>query len=632
MHHPYIDPHMRAAQKTDFIDYRSASASLSSISIGIMLELRNSDGIDAHSQLQQFASRRKNIILQSSHAAAHSAVVTAFASPNDISALAEQSFLASIELAQPLRPKRPTWVRPTHLPTSTSKFDPKNLVKSIYSKKSKTLAALIDHGCPFAHTEFLRTDKTTRVITLWDQDEHPDFNDAALKPPAGFSYGQVVPQSALQHWINQSKTVTGAIDEQACYAASGYTALEGDLTHGSHVLGRFVGRSYTENYAPTSADLAAESDIAFVQFPRQALATPSSGAMHRYILDGLRYLRDFAHSQGYERCIVVCDYGTYLGPHDGSSLFERALNHFLDENKFKGATQFQVVLPAGNCNQQALHTVVKPKKNKPAQVSWNLPAFNECPNFAELWFNATDAECLQSIELQFDNHTKEIALPKSKVGSLTDSINGIVFCLSRSQNGQAVLTLRAAPTHALARSTAAGSLQSPGALTMSLTLNQACSEQGVHGYICWGGTPISFEPRMRQAYWSVPKGEGQTEITSGGCLLGSGCGSHKDLFLIGSYVQNTVTALRKPSDYSSTGPSRGTRHGPDFLAPADKNNATKGIVGPGTRSGIVRSMWGTSAAAPLAARAILNGKPTISAAVPGQSVSEAGKGYLDYAV
>jgi len=57
-----------------------------------------------------------------------------------------------------------------------------------------------------------------------------------------------------------------------------------------------------------------------------------------------------------------------------------------------------------------------------------------------------------------------------------------------------------------------------------------------------------------------------------------------------------------PARYSSSGPARGSRLGPDFAYPTEVSRMVHGISEAGTRSGTVVNLSGTSAAAPQYAR------------------------------
>jgi hypothetical protein len=117
-------------------------------------------------------------------------------------------------------------------------------------------------------------------------------------------------------------------------------------------------------------------------------------------------------------------------------------------------------------------------------------------------------------------------------------------------------------------------------------------------------------------------------VIGAGTLLGDGCGRSRGLHVVGGYVGGTDPGRFQRADYSATGPTRGARIGPDFVALSEENQATRGVLGPGTRSGITFRVWGTSVAAPQAARAIVNGEPLPAAVHGSPEQQEIGGGFL----
>ena len=394
--------------------------------------------------------------------------------------------------------------------------------------------------------------------------------------------------------------------------------MQDEFTHGSHTLGLFAGKTYRPKKSKN--DLTADCDIAFVQLPRQAVETPSDNAIHRCILDGLRYLRNYGTANGYDKCVVVCDYGSYLGPHDGTSFFERALDAFLIEP----GVRFQIVFPAGNCHDDSLHAVLSPTLANTAVVVWNLPSHNETVTYAELWIGKDDSKAY-SVGIAVGD--KFLNLPANSIVRLAP---WLVAVSQEQPDGQTQIVLRAAPTQVSDANTA----QAPsGSIPIEVSM-QNPAKKPVHAYLCWGGKNIGFLKRMEQAWWSVPIGmQAVVKIDPDGTLLSSACGTHKDIYLIGGYVDNPAKPeLRARSAKSSTGPSRAThRVGPNFVAITDKSYSVRGVPGPGTRSGIVRNMWGTSVAAPKAARALINGDflPDTCSSALSEPKNQIGMGYLD---
>jgi hypothetical protein len=622
-----LDPYLQIAEATDFIDHIHGILNAKALKVDVVVELNSKEDIE---RFLTYAKTSQGIEFNQSHLSAKSKFFSAQVLRSAINNLNLQPFVSRIEFGQTLIANRQG---------SPSKIShPESLTPSQVAQpaKSKVLAGIIDHGCPFAHTEFMQG-TTTRVVTLWDQDSTPEFQALSGNIPLGFNYGKELGWASLQAALEASKSPDGSTNETECYRLASYEALDGDITHGTHVLGRFVGRSYAsalDLQGNEKTDIAGQADIAFIQLPRALVKCPSSSAAHRYILDGLRYLRDFASKSKYERCVVVCDYGSYLGPHDGSSLFERALDEFLSESNSVGIP-FEIVFPSGNCHDEKLHARLSLEAGKSTSLDWNLPSFNEVATYAELWVPEHIGPQIENIRIVSKKGSIVFTDDFKNIDKVDNTLRWLTAHIQRQVDGQLVLTLRAAPTQA---AEFPDDVSPSGKLTISITLKNASgsSDVIVHGYLCWGGEVIGFPRRMQQAWWSIPTEHGgRVEIAPEGTILGSACGQHSSIFVVGGYVGNTDPARRIRSTYSAVGPSRAKhRIGPNFVAQADESTAVKGIPGPGSRSAIVRNMWGTSVAAPLGARALLNNSLTprikkFTGAAISKNLATLGDGFLE---
>jgi hypothetical protein len=621
-----LDPYLQIAQVSDFLDHICEGDNPETLMLDIVIELQKAT---AGAELRSLADKNPCLMLNMSHLDADSIFVTAKVTQRVLVLLRTQEFIRRIEFGQILVPQRTEMNRSVH----HGNFPVLQQRETVRVRRSKVLAACIDHGCPFAHTEFMHDGKT-RLVTLWDQDTNPEFVSLTGGAPSGFTYGKEIAQSELQSVIEGARSQDGSINETDCYRVCGYEAMEGELTHGSHVLGRFVGKSYASKKDISndqSADAASQADIAFIQLPRDAAKCPSSSAIHRCILDGLRYLRAYCTRFGYERCVVLCDYGSYLGPHDGSSLFERALDAFLAESTPDGAIKVEIVFPSGNCYEDKLHALLNLRADQINAVEWCLPTDNEAATYAELWVSANDAQCVKSVDISTVSGDFTLTLDSLVSESLHGAFGWLTVQFQKQFDGQYVFTLRAAPTLVANNNNASAPT---GKIKITFGVIQNCVEP-VHGYICWGGEVIGFPRRMRQAWWSIPQAsKDRSIISSSGTLMGSACGGSEAIYVIGGYVQSRNPARRERSGYSSVGPSRALRSGPNFVAEADESATVKGIPGPGTRSAIFRNMWGTSVAAPQGARALLNGTLTTNITEPAnyQTATDSlslGKGFLE---
>ncbi|MHB1277132.1 MAG: S8 family peptidase [Bacteroidia bacterium] len=185
------------------------------------------------------------------------------------------------------------------------------------------IVGIIDIGFQPDHPTFYDTSgQVNRVKRYWDQ------LDETGNPPAGFNYGSL--HSTLADML---------------------VTVDKEEIHGSHVAG-IAGGSGFGSKNRMYAGMAYESDLVFVniryydnQFPSSAkgdylVASPA-------IIDGLNYIFSYADSVG-KPAVVNLSWGMHTGPHDGSSLFDLAIENLTGKGKiFVGA--------AGNSNWTRTH-------------------------------------------------------------------------------------------------------------------------------------------------------------------------------------------------------------------------------------------------------------------------------------
>jgi hypothetical protein len=185
------------------------------------------------------------------------------------------------------------------------------------------------------------------------------------------------------------------------------------------------------------------------------------------------------------------------------------------------------------------------------------------------------------------------------------------------------VALRAAPTRVRD-----GSAQAePGLVKIRAMSGPKAAK--IDAYLCWGGRNLGYTLGSSQAQWVVLDQSGKAVIDGHGSLLGDACGKSPHLWPVGGYVGSTDAARFERASYSATGPTRGARKGPRLLALSESDSATRGVPGPGTRSGRELRVWGTSVAVAGAGRVLLNDQPRRFAPRPSPSdPEEAGEGFL----
>lgn len=266
---------------------------------------------------------------------------------------------------------------------------------------NKKVIAIIDHGCPFANDQFRamtpaqqpKDAPKSRVKLMWDQDparKSKTYSHWGLTEN-GFLYG-----AELQNVVDDDRHPTinklmekhfkdGVFDEAGCYDAIDYLVPRRAWSHGAHVMDLAAGWPNPANFDVTDRDAAADADIIFVQLPRRTIADSSGGAMAVYVLDALQYIVERTLPDA--DVVVNLSFGTFAGPHDGTSFLERAIDEIC-----RYRPKLKVVLPAGNSRNEDCHAQLTLENASPNQtLQLEVMADDPRPTFVELWWSG-DAE------------------------------------------------------------------------------------------------------------------------------------------------------------------------------------------------------------------------------------------------
>lgn len=600
-HRDKLDRHLLLALATGFADHVHAASG----PFDVMLRLATPQ---ASAWLRSRFARHPSARLSSAHLDAASVYVSASVNLALLEELAGAAQVIAIEWGQPVRAQRTVDRRATASPVTAP-------AAALPQCAGEVLLGVIDHGCPFAHQAFRQPKdaRQTRVLAIWDQDRLPDF-DPADGAPSGFAYGRQSKRAYLNGHM-AAALQNGVVDENRCYALARYSAMRDALTHGSHTVGLFAGSWISPSLKaalaandPATPGAASPADLVFVQLPRGVLQSPSHGGDHQCILDGIRYVVACA-GKSVKTIVVVVDYGSYLGPHDGSSFIEMAMQAMVQEQRARGR-DLKLVFPTGNGfsdNTHARATLSEGPTNMALRVSSN----SETAGFAEIWLPESQKNLKVSITLpsghgQPKQLTKHLSIdaPGAYAWPQGPGVQSACFNAIRMDMGASgtVILLRTAPT-----------LVSDGAMAQApagryvLALDKAANRKKIKAgaenppkaffYSCWGGENLGFPKRSQQARWLPLSPNGAMD--GKGSILGTAC--TPGVFAVAGQVYNASGRGVRLADYSGQGPTRGKTR-PVHLAMSDDSLLKNGVLGLGTRSGATARMWGTSVAAPIAAR------------------------------
>ncbi|MCO5169430.1 MAG: S8 family serine peptidase [Planctomycetes bacterium] len=178
--------------------------------------------------------------------------------------------------------------------------------------------ALVDTGVDVFHPDLRHPDGSTRVLAYWDQTDR-----AAGRGPAGFGYGREYTRADLDRALAGARALAPSARD-----TSG---------HGTHVLGTIAGNGRAAAGPPYAAHqftgAAPRADLIVVKFDFDG---PRNDTSH--LLDAVAYC---LRAAGARPCVVNLSLGADLGPHDGSTLEERALDALTGPGRI-------VVCAAGN--------------------------------------------------------------------------------------------------------------------------------------------------------------------------------------------------------------------------------------------------------------------------------------------
>ena len=503
---------------------------------------------------------------------------------------------------------------------------PERLIGAI-GKNPKRLIGVIDDGCPFAHAELL-SNGASRVAFLWDQGAGMP---RVRKTSSDYGYGHYYHGGALARAIELGTPPGGiAPDEDAVYEIAGQERLRPLASHGAHVLGlaaaaipaknrispsRFAGSDATEQPSwneVTDSDAA----LAFVQIPKDSLNDSSGHWLDRNILDGIHALLDFAlATKTVKRATINVSYGPQTGPHDGSSLLERAIDDLVANQK--RIAELFIVLPAGNSYQSRAHAEFD-LAQRGGPVTWHVPPDSETPAFLEIWLPRATT----------------LAEAEVRVSSADDlTLAAVADRIVEAPGGSwQILACNTAPAGtpdqwvvlvALGATGGYDAVARPPHGRWSVRVSPIGAKRSglAHAYLArndynFGGLRRgklshlwleNYDPNrfMRSREDDPPAGTPQpaVRIHSAGSVSGLATGAHSGV------AAGYRIADRQPAIYSCGGPSRGMRAAPDWAYPTDESRVLPGLISWGNRSGASVRLTGTSAAAPQYARNIdIHGK------------------------
>ncbi len=250
--------------------------------------------------------------------------------------------------------------------------------------------AVIDFGCPFLNTCFESADGGTRVRVVWDQGSNPGkkLSDAPKnswpwQAPQQFNHGRMLHRAAADAMCAAARA-PGGPEEALVYRGIDHLIVYSDprrriwqATHGGHVLGM---AGAAPDPLSGEMDAASTADLVFVQLPSLTATDSAGGSLAAHLLDGVRFAMAQVKTGG--PLAVVISYGNLAGPHDGTSLIEKALEELL----LSRPDNFAVVLAGGNARAYRGHARRTVRKDRSVLLRVQVVADDITDTFVEAWY------------------------------------------------------------------------------------------------------------------------------------------------------------------------------------------------------------------------------------------------------
>lgn len=492
--------------------------------------------------------------------------------------------------------------------------------------RAQVVAAVLDDGCPLfnhAYSPSSTSVDPSCVKWLWHQGRTPGRYWQQPGMIGGKQlYGAELDSAAIAK-------VAKAGDEAARYDALAYLQTHRvpadevwkSRYHGAAILSLVAGNPAPQSLATGSIGQQnnAKWPTLFVQFPSAEPLDTAGGWLGVRVFDGLQYVLDRAALSYIQPGdgekppvpVVACvSYGGLAGPHDGTSMLERAIIALLNANK-----HLRVVLPAGNGFDRGIHAVAVADNQNAATFRVFVPPDCPHPCFIEVWVPDNVQREITNINVMLQSPSGAAAISLKGPGAVTnaDESAGIVLArrVAQGQNGTMIL-LAVQPTRVsgFVRPNVEPRGQA-GVWVITVGGPKICCE--LHAWIERDDIAARV-PRAQQARFvgkvRIPGNALSAEavIDESSTFSSIANATHKRLYIVGAVCAMATTGPNSVSKYSASGPARapGGRIGPDYSGRADAAPSLPGVNVYGVRSGDRYRSSGTSIAAAIVARHLLS--------------------------
>lgn len=288
------------------------------------------------------------------------------------------------------------------------------------------IVGIIDDGIGFLNSRFLNTEGKTRIRFFWNQNEgecSPQklTNTTERYGVEKFNYGYEMTDTVINSVITKLPEVSRPVAESRAYKLLGYESVYSEYTHGTHILDLAAGQDEQDF-------LSRMDDVSIIAVQVHKHSPHYSDTSGRWLgvrmLDGVRYILerstvvpvktsydidDFLklgvseqfeiNKNQYVRPILVnVSFGNLAGPHDGSSIFEKAIDELITAHE-NTPYPLSVFISAGNHKQAQCHACANVLPGEPSVFNWRINPDDRTPSFMEIWlpmeFSTSDSSLIE---------------------------------------------------------------------------------------------------------------------------------------------------------------------------------------------------------------------------------------------
>jgi hypothetical protein len=455
---------------------------------------------------------------------------------------------------------------------------------------------VFDYGCPFLRTEWdAGSEGPSRIAALWHQECESESVPSPWTAPESTGYGRVLAGSAITKIQEQVREESQEVTEARAYASLRYLIDLDDprrrvhmATHGAHVLHVAAGTPdpLAREFPVAARDHAAKAAVLFVQLPEATAGDSSGASLGAFLLDGLRYM--MALTVPKQPLVVNVSYGGTAGPHDGSSLIERAMDQLLEARP-----RMQIVIAAGNARRLGLHARRVATASTTALFRIDIAPGDRTDTFIEFWYPKRGPKPEFRVRLPDGDWSGWIGqngevLLNDPAG---DPMAAFIHRRQVPDGGRSMALLAIGPTEAPDDDD--GPLAPAGLWEVEVRLpDGAAADVPIQAWIKRDDAR-PFSGRVQSCFIGLEPEDTEDTLSS------LSCGQHT-IVVSGFRWSDGMVA-----DYSSTGPRAGPQW-PLVYGLCERDSVDPGIRAAAVRSGETLVMNGTSVAAPVVARQVYN--------------------------